>query len=145
MVEQLGLAMILSVLLRLCAFTSGTISFFDGSILQAEELSITVIPASANLGANKSEVFPPAENKAIAGLVAIASSAETTLYFLFLKVTSFPIDFSEATGINSVTGKFLSSSTCNILLPTSPLPPPIEIFIFLFFMLRCKESIKIYL
>ena len=45
----------------------------------AEELSITVVPAAANFGANKSDVFPPAENKAISGLAAIASSAETIL------------------------------------------------------------------
>jgi hypothetical protein len=57
----------------------------------AEELSIIVIPASANFGAKASEVPPPAENIAIAGFAAIASSAETTLYFLFLNVISFPI------------------------------------------------------
>src|SRR6185312_7700576 len=133
MVEQFGLAMILSSFVNSLAFTSGTMSFFEGSMRQADELSITVIPASANLGANDREVLPPAENNATSGFAAIASSAETTLYFLFLKVTSFPMDFSDATGINSVTGKFLSSSTCNILLPTSPVAPTTAIFMFYFF------------
>src|SRR3954470_3516447 len=118
MVEQLGLAMILSAALNTWAFTSGTTNFLVGSIRQAEELSITVIPASANLGAHSSEVLPPAENIATAGFAAIASDMLTTLYFLFLNSTSLPTDLSEATGINSATGKFLSDNTCNILLPT---------------------------
>src|SRR5687768_10823584 len=104
MVEQFGLAMILSVALNTCAFTSGTTNFFVGSMRQAEELSITVIPASANLGAHSNEVLPPAENKATAGFAAIASAMLTTLNFFPLYSTSFPTDFSEATGINSVTG-----------------------------------------
>ena len=42
-----------------------------------------------------------------------------------------PIDFSEATGKNSVTGKFLSSSTFIITPPTSPVAPQTAIFIFI--------------
>ena len=85
MVEQLGLAIILSSLVKTFAFTSGTTNFFEGSMRHADELSITVIPASANFGARASDVPPPAENIATAGFAAIASSADTTLYFLFLK------------------------------------------------------------
>src|SRR5690242_10932033 len=129
MVEQFGLAMILSSLVSTFAFTSGTTSFLDGSILHAEELSITVIPASANLGAKAREVLPPAEKMATDGFAFIASSAETTLYFFPLKITSLPTDFSDATGIISVTGNFLSSSTCNILLPTRPVAPTTATFI----------------
>src|ERR1700677_930032 len=105
MVEQLGLAMILSSLVRTSAFSSGTTSFLLGSIRQAEELSMTVIPAAANRGAHCREVLPPAENKARAGRAAMASVTLTILYFLPLNSTSFPTDFSEATRINSVTGK----------------------------------------
>src|SRR5688572_31327009 len=129
MVEQLGLAMILSSLPNTCAFTSGTTSFLVGSIRQAEELSITVIPASANLGAHSSEVLPPAENKATAGFAAIASVMLTTLNFFPLYSTSFPTDLSEATGRSSVTGKFLSANTCNILVPTKPVAPTTATFI----------------
>src|SRR5437868_6738299 len=114
MVEQLGFAIILSSAVSTSAFISGTTSFFEGSILQALELSIIVIPAAANLGAHSSEVLPPAENIATAGFAAIASVMLTTLYFLFLNSTSLPTDLSDATGINSVTGKFLSARTCNI-------------------------------
>src|SRR6202012_1524669 len=108
MVEQLGFAMILSSFVRASALSSGTISFFVGSMRQAEELSMTVIPAAANLGAHSREVLPPAEKRATAGFAAIASVALTILYCFPLNVTSFPTDLSEATGINSVTGKFLS-------------------------------------
>jgi hypothetical protein len=78
-------------------------------------------------------VLPPAENKASAGCAAMASAALTTLYFFPLYSTSFPTDFSEATGINSVTGKFLSASICNILVPTRPVAPTTATFIFFLF------------
>src|SRR5687767_1141139 len=53
-VEQFGLAMILSFGVSTSALISGTTSGLEGSILQAEELSITVMPASANFGAHSS-------------------------------------------------------------------------------------------
>src|SRR3981081_3775207 len=122
-VEQFGLAMIRSFFVKISALISGTTSGFDGSILQADELSITVIPASANFGAHCNDVLPPAENNATAGLAAIASVMLTTLYFFPLNSTSLPTDLSEATGINFVIGKFLSANTCNNLVPTSPVAP----------------------
>src|SRR5579885_1756450 len=100
-----------------------------GSIRQALELSITTIPASANLGASSFEVAPPAENKATAGFFEIAVCQSTTVYSLPLKTIFFPTDLSEATGINSVTGNFLSARTCNILLPTKPVAPTTATFI----------------
>src|ERR1700753_1466702 len=132
MVEQLGLAMILSPAVSTSAFSSGTTSRLDGSIRQAEELSTTVIPAAANFGAHSSEVLPPAENKARAGFAAIASLALTMVYFLPLNSTCFPTDFSDATGSNSVMGKFLSANTCNIFVPTSPVAPTTATFIVWF-------------
>ena len=78
MVEQLGLAMIKSAAVKTEAFTSGTTNFFVGSILHAEELSITRMPAAANWGAHSKEVVPPAEKIAIAGFAKIASSIRTT-------------------------------------------------------------------
>src|SRR5690348_360991 len=129
MVEQLGFAMILSSFVNASALISGTINFFVGSILQAEELSITVIPASANFGAHSKEVLPPAEKIATAGFAAMPSVMLTTLYFFPLNSTSLPTDLSEATGIISVTGKFLSANTCNILEPTKPVAPTTATFI----------------
>ena len=78
MVEQLGFAMIKSSFVNTEAFTSGTTNFFVGSILHAEELSMTRIPAAANFGAQSKEVVPPAEKIAIVGFAAIASSIDTT-------------------------------------------------------------------
>src|SRR5450432_668520 len=134
MVEQFGFAMILSALVNISAFISGTINGFAGSILHAEELSITVIPAAANLGAHSSEVLPPAEKIATSGFAAMASVMLTTLYFFPLYSTSLPTDLSEATGNKSATGKFRSASTCNILVPTRPVAPTTATFnCFIFF------------
>ncbi len=76
-----------------------------GSILHAEELSITRTPAAAYFGAHSKDVVPPAEKIAIAGFAAMPSSMLTTLYCLPLKLTSLPTERADATGINSVTGK----------------------------------------
>ena len=131
-VEQLGLAIILSSRVNASALSSGTTSFFVGSILHADELSITVMPAAANFGAHSSEVPPPAEKMAIAGFLLMASVALTTDHSLFKKKTFLPTDFSEATGISSVTGKFLSANTSSILVPTSPVAPTTATFIFFY-------------
>src|SRR6187402_2845716 len=128
-VEQFGFAMILSFFVKISALISGTTSGFVGSILQALELSITVMPASANFGAHSSDVLPPAEKIATAGFAAIPSVMLTTLYFFPLNSTSLPTLLSDATGINSVTGKFLSARTCNILVPTNPVAPTTATFI----------------
>jgi hypothetical protein len=50
-----------------------------------------------------------------------------------LNIISLPADRADATGINSVTGKFRSANTCNIFVPTSPVAPTTATFIFLFF------------
>src|SRR4030095_1235811 len=130
--------MILSVFVNASALISGTTSFIVVSILQADELSMTVIPASANFGAHSNDVPPPAENSATAGLAAIASVILTTLYFFPVNSTAFPTDFSDATGTNSVTGKFLSANTCNILVPTNPVAPTTATFIVSAFGLLFK-------
>src|SRR5204862_6279358 len=138
-VEQFGFAMILSFFVKISALISGTINGFVGSILHALELSITVIPASTNFGAHSNEVLPPAEKIATAGLAAIPSAILTTLYFFPLNSTSLPTLFSDATGTNSVTGKFLSARTCNILVPTNPVAPTTATFILLTFDLLIKK------
>ena len=79
-VEQFGLAIILSSAVKIEALISGTINFFVGSIRHAEELSITVVPASANFGAHSSEVSPPAEKIAISGRISTAVSRPTMVW-----------------------------------------------------------------
>ena len=49
---------------------------------QADELSMTLQPTAANLGAQAREVSPPAENSAISGRLETASSKEITVYSL---------------------------------------------------------------
>jgi hypothetical protein len=59
--------MILSSLVNEEALISGTI-FLVGSILHADELSITVVPAAANFGAHSNDVSPPAEKQYLVAL-----------------------------------------------------------------------------
>src|SRR5690606_7157622 len=123
MVEQFGFAIILLFLVNILALISGTTKALSGAILHAEELSITVVPTSANLGAHSKEVEPPAENNAMSGRLLTASSRLTMVYTLSLKVTGLPTDLSEATGINSVIGKLRSVRTFSITSPTIPVAP----------------------
>ena len=111
----------------------------------ADELSITVVPAAANLGAHCKDVSPPAENRAISAFMSTAVCMPTTLYFLPLNSISLPTDRSEATGINSVIGKFRSAKTCNITSPTMPVAPTTAIFIYLrFFVYYTIQFLFIY-
>ena len=74
------------------ALISGIISFLLGSIRQAEELSMTVVPASANLGAHSRDVLPPAENKAMSAFMSTAVCKLTTGYSFPLKGINFPTE-----------------------------------------------------
>jgi hypothetical protein len=63
MVVQLGLAMIpRRAWLIASGLTSETTSGTSGSIRKAEELSTTIAPAAAKVGASAREVVAPAEN-----------------------------------------------------------------------------------
>ena len=96
-------------------------------------MSITFVPTAANFGAHSKEVSPPAENKAISGCKATASSKVTTVNSLPLYDNFFPADLAEATGISSVIGKLRSSNTFNITVPTIPVAPTTATFIFFSF------------
>ena len=75
MVEQLGLAIILSSADNRWPLISGTTNLMSGSILQADELSITIAPLSENDFACSSESSLPAENKARSiGFVSASST-----------------------------------------------------------------------
>ena len=64
MVVQFGLAtMPLGIESRAWALTSGTTNGTAGSMRQAEELSITIGPASAIWGDSRLDVLPPADIK----------------------------------------------------------------------------------
>jgi hypothetical protein len=66
MVVQLGLAtMPFGIESSAPGLTSATTSGTSGSIRHAEELSTTVTPWDATLGASSLDVPPPAENRAM--------------------------------------------------------------------------------
>ena len=65
MVEQFGLAMMPRCASSASGLTSLTTSGTSSFIRQREELSITVAPAAANLGAHSPDVAPPAEKRAM--------------------------------------------------------------------------------
>src|SRR5919112_430675 len=80
MVVQFGLAMMpLRISARACGLTSLTISGTSGSRRQAELLSMTVTPASANRGACAREVVAPAEKIAMSRPVGSAVAASSTV------------------------------------------------------------------
>jgi hypothetical protein len=62
--------MILSSLVNEEALISGTINFLVGSILHADELSITVVPAAANFG--YSMMFHHLQKQSNIGCIATA-------------------------------------------------------------------------
>src|SRR6187551_2086681 len=76
--------MIRSSMVSSCPLISGTISFLVGSMRQADELSITIVPASAYFGAHSKEVPPPAEKIAISAASLQPSSILLMVYSLSL-------------------------------------------------------------
>ena len=109
MVEQLGLAIILSSAFNSEALISGTINLWPGFILQAEELSITMVPTAANLGAQAKEHSPPAENNAISGFNAIASSRDCTTYS-FPSTLNLPASLTACSVFKSVKSLYFITS-----------------------------------
>ncbi len=128
MVEQFGFAMILCEGKMASGFTSGTTRGTFGSIRQALELSITMVPLAANFGAHSMLTLPPALNNAMWGLASTACSKVITGIDSPLKVMLFPMLLADAAGNNSVMGKFLSARICNIFVPTNPVAPTTAIF-----------------
>src|SRR5512136_138901 len=128
-VEQFGFAIILSPFFIAWLLISGTTRGTFFSILQADELSITTVPFLANSGAHSFDVEAPAEKIAKTGFAFNASVTLTTLTAFPLNINSLPTERSEAAGISSDTGKFLSSRTLIIVRPTSPVAPTTAVFI----------------
>src|SRR5690606_33137022 len=124
--------MILSSLDKTSPFTSGTTNFLVGSIRHADELSTTVIPASAYWGAYSVEVPPPAENKATSHCSVIASAGVTILYYFPFGPITLPLLRSDATGINCVTWKLPSAKTVKLSAPTRHVAPTTATFILKF-------------
>ena len=96
-VVQFGLAMIpLRALAISPPLTSLTINGTSGSIRHADELSMTVTPAAANLGANTFEDDAPEENRAMSSPVGSASSASSTVISVPFHGKVVPAERAEA-------------------------------------------------
>ena len=87
---------------------------------QREELSITVAPASTNLGAHSPEVEPPAEKSARSKPWIDSSLRPRTTR---PSSSSRPTERSEANGTISLAGKPRSRSSASISVPTWPVAP----------------------
>ncbi len=98
--------------------TSLTTSGTSGSIRQAEELSTTTAPASANLGASAREVVAPAEKRAMSMPAGSAVSASSTVMSRPSQVIVDPADRADARNLISATGKDRSSSMRRMTAPT---------------------------
>ena len=109
----------------ICGTTSGQFSF----ILQADELSMTVIPCRANWGAHSEEISPPAEKRAKSTSKVKTSSKVVNTYSSPLYFITFPLLASLATRYNFSMFTFLSLSTSSIVRPTMPVAPTIASFI----------------
>ena len=105
MVVQLGLAtMPLGIERRAWALTSGTTRGTSGSMRHAEELSTTMAPAAATLGASSFEVAPPAENRATSTPEKSAVAASSTTTSLSPQAKVRPADRLEAKARSEATG-----------------------------------------
>ena len=97
MVVQLGLAMIpLGGRRASAGLTSETTSGTSGSIRQAEELSITIAPAAATLGAVAREAVLPLENRARSSPEKSAVSVSSTVISVPCQARVRPADRAEA-------------------------------------------------
>src|SRR5665811_1588350 len=137
-VVQFGFAMIPLWSRAAASLTPTTTSGTDGSIRNAEELSTTTAPASANAGANSREREPPAENSAtsIPDGSAVARSSITTPPHLV--VTVLPAERLLAMRRNSDTGKSLSSRIEIIALPTAPVAPTTAVLVISGLLQKCR-------
>ena len=124
MVVQLGLAMMpRRASAMACGLTSETTSGTSGSILNADELSTTIAPASANLGASAREVVAPAEKSATSRPLGSAVAASSTVISRSPNGSTVPAERAEAKNRTSSAGNPRSSRIWRIATPTCPVAP----------------------
>src|SRR4051794_24098320 len=96
-VVQLGLATIpFGIVSRSASFTSGTTSGTSGSIRQAAELSMTMAPAAATLGASSFDAVAPLENSATSSPSNEADHESSTTTSPSRQGSRVPADRSDA-------------------------------------------------
>src|SRR3990167_1604485 len=130
-VVQLGFAMIfLGHFFNTSGFTSGTTSGTSGSWRNAVDLSITIHPAFAAIGAYCNETSVPAAKKAKSVVEKSNVLSASTNKGLSRNKTVLPMDFSLASGNNFSTGKSRSANNSNSVSPTMPVTPIIAMLYF---------------
>ena len=118
-VVQLGLAMMpLRASAMACGLTSETTSGTSGSIRNAEELSTTTAPASANFGARARDVVAPAENSATSRPLGSAVVASSTTTSRSPKGSTVPAERADAKKRTSSAGKPRSRRIWRMATPT---------------------------
>src|SRR3984957_16589725 len=123
-VLQLGLATIpLGIELRTSPLTSGTTRGTSGSMRQADELSMTMTPAAATLGARARDAVAPLENSATAIPAKSAVAASSTGMSTPWKDRSRPADREEAKNRTSSRATLRSWRIDRMTDPTWPVAP----------------------
>jgi len=85
---------------------------------QPDELSTTIAPAAATLGANSLEAVFPLENSARSSPAKSAVAESSTVIFSSPNGSRLPADRADAKYRISSTGNFRSTSRCPITPPT---------------------------
>jgi len=118
-VVQFGLAMMpFGGLIASAGFTSETTSGTSGSIRQQDELSTTIPPAAATLGANSLDAVLPALKMAISRPAKSATAMSSTVMSSPRQSSFLPADRDDAKYRISSTGKLRSASSVRMTLPT---------------------------
>jgi hypothetical protein len=120
---QFGLAITPRCAASAAAFTSGTTSGVSWSMRKAEELSTTIAPAAAAIGANSREVPAPAEKKATSTPSKAPLASVSTRTGLPLNSSSRPAERADARSRSVPTGKPRRSSWPISSAPTAPVAP----------------------
>src|ERR1041384_6009698 len=122
-VVQFGLAM-----MPLCRFTSaalisGITSGTAASIRNALELSMTMQPFFAAMGAKSLEMPAPALNNAMSMPLKESLVSSLTVMSCPRNLSFFPTERADASNVNFPTGKLRFSSVLIISMPTAPVAP----------------------
>ena len=125
MVEQLGFAIIFFLIKRREELTSGTINGTSLSRLQRLELSITIVPCRAKIGANLPETSAPALKIAMSDKLFLTACGvrRRTTTGRSLTYKTLPEERCPAKNSMLLTGKRRRMREATISRPTSPVAP----------------------
>ncbi len=123
MMVQFGTANTLAPVASASGFTSGITSSAQGSMRNALELSMQIVPASAAAGIQVFAIADPHELSAMSTPSSASCVSTPTVRSAPRNGTRVPAVRSEASGISSSTGKLRSSRRRTMFRPTAPVAP----------------------